>query len=368
MLEAPSANQVAHASVQVELSEATPKRVVDAIAETKKAIVFLEANRGAAPTPVTTDPMVERLKEAKLIHSDIGSFYQFKYDFSDTKRKQTVYMRKEIYTYNSLKVQELFSLCYDKPDPPSAELLQSAFQKRFTIGGLVLEAPSEKQPNWRIRFRASLTTDALPQTLKEYVLVVAGTADRSRERIQPHSGGQTLMFLPTTLPALVAPVLAAPPAVSQTENDAAKARLKSAVEAMGLKYEASPSGLSYSVLFDHAGNRQQKVYIATAPGKAGSLLTHTIYTTVWVNATTPPDSALMQKVFILSKKLGQFYLFKDTKGTWAIRFSVHFDATGLKDTSEKGDTLSTTLKDLTYFVNAVGEETDKQLNGDKDNR
>jgi hypothetical protein len=93
-----------------------------------------------------------------------------------------------------------------------------------------------------------------------------------------------------------------------------------------------------------------------------------VYTTVWVNVNSLPDEATMRKVFTQSKKLGSFYLFKDTKGTWAIRFGAHFDATGLKDTSEKGDTLSTTLKDLIYFVNTVGEETDKQLNGDKDNR
>jgi hypothetical protein len=175
------------------------------------------------------------------------------------------------------------------------------------------------------------------------------------------------MFTPF-LPTLVAPLLCAIPPVLQVENDAAKARLKSALVATGLNYETSPSGLSFTLLFTHPNNRQQRVYIAMAPNKAGGLLTHTIYTTVWVSATTPPDSALMQKVFIQSKKLGEFYLFKDTKGTWALRFGVHFDATGLKDTSEKGDTLSTTLKDLIYLVNAVGEEVDKQLNEDKDNR
>jgi hypothetical protein len=154
----------------------------------------------------------------------------------------------------------------------------------------------------------------------------------------------------------------------QSESDTAQARLKSALDATSLSYELSSSGLSYTILFDHPEKRQQKIYVATAVSRAGGLLTHTIYTTVWTHANTPPDSALMQKVFTQSKKLGQFYLFKDNKGTWAIRFSAHFDATGLKDTSEKGDTLSTTLKDLLYFVNAVGEETDKQLNGTKDIR
>lgn len=173
------------------------------------------------------------------------------------------------------------------------------------------------------------------------------------------------------MPLPLFPTLAAAIALAltpQNESDAAQARLKSALDATSLSHELSSSGLSYTILFDHPEKRQQKVYVATAVGRAGGLLTHTIYTTVWTNTTAPPDSALMQKVFTQSKKLGQFYLFKDNNGIWSIRFGAHFDATGLKETSEKGDTLSTTLKDLIYFVNAVGEETDKQLNGTKDIR
>jgi hypothetical protein len=177
-----------YAGVQLELSEATPKSVMEAIAETKKAIALIEANRGSdlAPAPMPSDPLGATLKDAKLIYSDIGSFYKLKYDYSDNKRSQVAYIRKEIYTYNSLKVQEIFSLCYDKPEPPSAELLQSAFQKRYTVGGLVLEAPSEKQTNWRIRFRTSVATNVLPQTLKEYMLLVAGTADNLEKELNPN--------------------------------------------------------------------------------------------------------------------------------------------------------------------------------------
>ena len=167
------------------------------------------------------------------------------------------------------------------------------------------------------------------------------------------------------LPALAALALCVAPPQA---DDATKARLKSALDATSLRYELSQSGLSFALLFDHPNNRQQKIFVTVAPGKPGGLVTHTIYTTVWVNKDTPPDEATIRKVFTQSKKLGEFYLFKDTKGVWALRFGVHFDATGLKETSEKGDTLSTTLKDLIYFVNAVGEETDKLLNGEKDMR
>jgi hypothetical protein len=67
-------------------------------------------------------------------------------------------------------------------------------------------------------------------------------------------------FLPTLTAALFC---IAPP----QSDDATKARLKSALEATGLKYEASPSGLSYTVLFDHPGNRQQKVSLYDGLGE-----------------------------------------------------------------------------------------------------
>jgi hypothetical protein len=140
-----------------------------------------------SPAPQTEVSLGTTLKDAKLSHTDIGNFYKLKYDFSDTKRSQVAYIRKAEESYNSLKVQEIFSQCYDKPEPPSAEVLQSAFQKRFTIGGLVLEAPSEKQANWRIRFRVTLATNALPETLKEYLKLVAGTADNLEKELNPGS-------------------------------------------------------------------------------------------------------------------------------------------------------------------------------------
>jgi hypothetical protein len=167
------------------------------------------------------------------------------------------------------------------------------------------------------------------------------------------------------LPLLAATLLCVAPPQS---DDVAKARLKSTLEATGLRYEASASGLSYTLAFDYPNNRRQVVYVGQAPNKVSSLVTHMIYTTVWVNKESAPDDATLRNVLSKSKKVGAFYLFKDSKGTWALRFGVHFDATDLKDTAEKGDTLSTTLKDLISFVSTVGEEVDKQLNGEKDIR
>jgi hypothetical protein len=156
-----------------------------------------------------------------------------------------------------------------------------------------------------------------------------------------------------------------PPAPTPPTEEVGKARIKTALDAVALSYAPTSSGLSYSLLFDHANKRQQKVYVNVKPATIGTAQTSFIYTTVWVSAT-PPDDALLRRVLLKSKKFGSFYLFKDSKGTWAIRFGAHFDATELKDTASAGDDLVKNLKDTIFFVNAVGEETDVDINGTKD--
>jgi hypothetical protein len=173
--------------------------------------------------------------------------------------------------------------------------------------------------------------------------------------------------MPALLPllAITTTLLLAPAPVDEASEIAS---LKSALDATQISHVTSASGLSYTVLFNHPGNRQQTVFIAVKPGKAGALRAHTIYTTVWINKDAPPDDTLMKKYLAQTKKLGAFYLFKDSKGVWAIRFVVSFDATDLKESSASGDRAVVNLKDMIYFVNQVGEETDKEINGDKDIR
>jgi hypothetical protein len=173
------------------------------------------------------------------------------------------------------------------------------------------------------------------------------------------------------LPSLAAALfLATPPTslASQTPStDADAARFKSALSATGLSVATSTSGLSHTIVFDHPTSRKQTVYIGVKPGKVGAISAYVLYTTVWVSKT-PPDEALMRKTLGMTKKLGAFYLFKDSKDNWAIRFGTHFDATDLTEESKSGDAQVTRLKDMIYFVNQVGEETDKDLNGDNDVR
>lgn len=155
----------------------------------------------------------------------------------------------------------------------------------------------------------------------------------------------------------------------QLSDDALKAQAKSALDATGLKYTASASGKSHMIVFDHTGNRKQTVYFTQAPSRVSTLVTYSIYTTCWVSTSaTPPDEALMHKVLSKVKKLGTFYLFKDPNNVWAIRFGIKFDATDMKEAPSASDELVKALKDAIYLVNAVGEETDKELNGEKDIR
>lgn len=154
----------------------------------------------------------------------------------------------------------------------------------------------------------------------------------------------------------------------QLSDEALKAQAKSALDATKLTFSASASGKSYTLVFDNEGNRKQTLYFTQTPNRVSTLVTYNIYTICWASKDAPPDEALMRKVLTKSKKLGVFYLFKDTNNFWSIRFSVRFDATEMKESPTADDPLVKALKDTIYLVNAVGEETDKELNGDKDIR
>jgi hypothetical protein len=153
----------------------------------------------------------------------------------------------------------------------------------------------------------------------------------------------------------------------QQSDDALKAQAKSALEATGLRFDLTESGKSYKIVFNHPGNRTQTVYMSLTPNKVSGLITYNFYTQLWSNAN-PPDEATMRKILGRTKKLGAFYLFKDSKGIWGLRFNARFDATDLAETPKSDDASVKAIKDLIYFVNTVGEETDKELNGEKDMR
>ena len=82
-------------------------------------------------------------------------------------------------------MQEIWSLGYDQPTAPSAELLQKVFQRRYGLGGLVLEQPSKEQPNWRIRFRLSAAVDITPKDLAKYCDLAQDAGDSLERELNP---------------------------------------------------------------------------------------------------------------------------------------------------------------------------------------
>ncbi len=131
------------------------------------------------------DPLGATLLATGLVYTDGDRFYDLRFSDSDKKRAQVVHIRKAVDQYESLRVQEVFSLCYDASDPPGEELLRTTFQKRFGIGGLQLEAPSEQQSHWRIRYRIAVACDTSAEGLAKLLRIAQATADQLEKELNP---------------------------------------------------------------------------------------------------------------------------------------------------------------------------------------
>jgi hypothetical protein len=127
------------------------------------------------------------LKEAKLVFEDISGFYKLKYNIANSDRKQVVYIRKSTESYLSLKTREVFSIFYESETPPPDNLLASLFEKRFNLGGLTLEKPSETQKFWRIRYRMDILPNLTSKEVAERLSVAAATGDDLEKGIDPKS-------------------------------------------------------------------------------------------------------------------------------------------------------------------------------------
>lgn len=164
------------------------------------------------------------------------------------------------------------------------------------------------------------------------------------------------------VPPLVCAIALAFVHVPQDPSPAVQAgteRFAQAMKATGLSFEKSSTGKSYLVNYDDDGARRT-VFVSLRPEEPGGLLTHTIYTSVWTGPQAP-DAARLRQVFSSSKKFGGFYTYMDSKGTWAIRFGVSFDATDLGAGVGANDPLVKRLREMIGFVEAVGAETAKEL-------
>ncbi|WP_395094494.1 hypothetical protein [Armatimonas sp.] len=163
-------------------AEITPEYMIeDMLADVQGAAKLFSTS--AAPMPAPGGSLEAALKDAGLAFSNNGGFYSLKFSFSNTGRSQTAYIRKEIFSSSSLKTRKIVSFCYDAKNAPGAEILKTVFQKHLGIGGFGLEAPEGAQKNWRIFFRIDAPAEISPELLKQYLNLVAATADEIEKEL-----------------------------------------------------------------------------------------------------------------------------------------------------------------------------------------
>lgn len=138
--------------------------------------------------------------------------------------------------------------------------------------------------------------------------------------------------------------------------------IEGALKATGLSYAKTTSGLSYSVDFNSDDGRTRRILVAVTPSKLMKLRPHLIYTTVWTGDQAP-STEVLSLVMYQTKKYGNFYMFKDSQGKFAVRFGVNFDAAMLSATPQSEDASVKNLKDSILFVNQVGKEVSSLLVG-----
>lgn len=151
-------------------------------------------------------------------------------------------------------------------------------------------------------------------------------------------------------------------ALGQDSPEIRQTKAKLALDATGLIYQTTASGRSYSIVFDHENKRQRTVFMSNVPNFSNGLVTYNLYTQVW-GSDKAPDAELLKKVMTKVKKVGAFYLYKDTNQMWSIRFGARLDATDMPENPKPDDNLVKSLKDFIYLINAVGEETALELKG-----
>ena len=162
-----------------------PKSALDVAKEVGNDTLLALLQKAVQQHAGPDDPLGATIQLAGLRSEDLGSFHKLRFTNDDTGRSQSIYLRKRVDRYGGIAVQELFSLVYDRPEPPTAELLQKAFSRRFGVGGLVLERPGEAQKNWRIRFRTTPSVDVTPTDFARYCDVTQSTADELERELNP---------------------------------------------------------------------------------------------------------------------------------------------------------------------------------------
>ncbi len=162
-------------------------------------------------------------------------------------------------------------------------------------------------------------------------------------------------------------VLAQQDPVTQTQStqpDPSVARMEQALKATGLNYSKVEGGLSFLVDYTYPENRVRRVLVTMKSSKTMGRETHNAYTQVWTGSEAP-SANLVREVSSKAKKLGFFYVYKDSQGMYGIRFGVNIESTLFKPGMTLSDMPILRLKDTLGFVAQVGEETSKELGGKK---
>jgi hypothetical protein len=150
-----------------------------------------------------------------------------------------------------------------------------------------------------------------------------------------------------------------PNATKQTKGD--NPLFKQAMEDTKFTYTISKSGLSYVVEFSVKDLPNRIVWVTRETNVKNDIATQSIYTEVWSDKGAPPVDVLVKTVLRPAKKIGNYYVMKFDDGFYAIRFMATFDLAGLEASGETRTKAIERLKDTIYFVNQVGEETEKEI-------
>ena len=113
------------------------------------ASVAAQGTPTQTPTPSPIDIL---MKSTKLKYLEQKDVYKVRYTMGETPRKHDVFVRMVTHEYRTLKVNEVFGLVWESDKAATHDQLITIFQKKYKMGGLIYELPSETQKNYRIRF------------------------------------------------------------------------------------------------------------------------------------------------------------------------------------------------------------------------
>lgn len=159
---------------------------------------------------------------------------------------------------------------------------------------------------------------------------------------------------------IITPLLALLALQTAQPTDDAAVRLGKALAASSWTYSRPEGSTAYFVDFKVNDTKNRRVFVQASATELLSFRSHAIYTTVWVGSTLP-NASIIDYTFAKPKKLGHFYIYKDAKGVYALRFGVQYESSDLLADPKADDPAVIRLRDTISFVNQVGQEVAEQV-------